>query len=126
MKNIFVLLRVFNNSVMWISKFLILYFFIVSFSVYAQNRQFPEGENAPAIGKIKGAVVDNKTKQAVQFATISLYKLKDSSLVTGVVASDKGDFELSALGFGRYFMKVKFIGYKQMVIDTIAIRPRAP
>lgn len=115
-----------NYSVMPIRKFLFFYFFIFSFTILSQNGQYPNAENAPSIGKIKGSIVDNKTKQPVQFATISLYKFKDSSLVTGVVASDKGVFELSSLSFGRYFMKVKFIGYKQIVIDTIAIRPRSP
>ncbi len=110
---------------MSIRRFSILYFLVFSCSVFSQNGQFANAD-APSIGKIKGTVIDNKTKQPVQFATISLYKFKDSSLVTGVVATDKGSFELSSLSFGRYFMKVKFIGYKQMVIDTIAIRPRAP
>lgn len=92
--------------------------------VFSQNRQFPQGENAPAIGKIKGVITDNKTKLPVEFATVALFKLKDSSLVTGVVAGTKGDFQLSELPFGRYFMKINFIGYKQLVIDTIAIRPK--
>ena len=91
---------------------------------FSQNRQFPQGDNAPAIGKIKGVITDNKTKQPVEFATVALFKLKDSSLVTGVVAGPKGDFQLSELPFGRYFMKINFIGYKQLVIDTIAIKPK--
>lgn len=116
----------FNNSVMLIRRFLIFFFFAISIAVYSQNGKYPNAENNPAIGKIKGTVVDSKTKQPIQFATISLYKFKDSSLVTGAVANDKGVYELSSLGYGRYFMKVKFIGYKQIIIDTIAIRPRAP
>lgn len=105
----------------------LLFIYLVSLSiiVFSQNRQFPEGEKAPAIGKIKGVVLDNNSKQAVEFATIALYKLKDSSLVNGVVAGEKGNFQLSELPFGRYFMKINFIGYKQLVIDTIAIRPKA-
>ena len=84
----------------------------------------PDGGSSPAIGKIKGIVTDNKTKQAVEFATIAVYKIKDSSLVTGVVAGIKGDFQVSELPFGRYFMKINFIGYKQLVIDSISIRPK--
>lgn len=91
---------------------------------YSQNKQVPGGENLPVIGRIKGVVIDNKNKQAVEFATIALYKIKDSSLVNGVVAGSKGDFLLSDLPFGRYFMKINFIGYRQVIIDTIAIRPK--
>jgi len=103
-----------------------LYFCVIAGSVFSQNRQSPQDGTAPTLGKIKGIIRDNSTKQAVEFATIALYKLKDSSLVTGVVAGVKGDFQLSELPFGRYFMKVNFIGYKQLVIDSIAIRPNAP
>lgn len=102
----------------------ILYLVFLSGLVFSQNGRMPEGGSAPAIGKIKGIVTDNKTKQAVEFATIALYKTKDSSLVTGVVASAKGDFLLSELPFGRYFMKINFIGYKQLVIDSISIRSK--
>ena len=90
----------------------------------AQGR--PEGRpevGGPAIGKIKGTILDYKSKAPVEFATIALYKRKDSTLVTGTVASDKGLFALSEIGFGRYFMKINFIGYKQIIIDTIRIMP---
>lgn len=104
---------------------LILYFLSLSIIAFSQAKQFPQGENAPAVGIIKGSILDNKTKQAIEFATIALYKFKDSSLVTGVVTGSKGDFQLSELPFGRYFMKINFIGYKQLVLDSIAIRPNA-
>jgi iron complex outermembrane recepter protein len=107
------------------------YLFLFSFCFFStlllsQNKPFPAGENAPTIGKVKGTILDNKTKQPVAFATIALYKQKDSTLATGVVASDKGIFELSELAYGRYVMKVNFIGYKQLIIDTVSIRPRNP
>lgn len=90
----------------------------------SQNKQFPEGGGPPAIGKIKGVIVDDKNKQAVEFATVALFKLKDSALAGGMVAGSKGDFLLSELPFGRYFLKINFIGYKQFIIDSISIRPK--
>lgn len=109
------------------TKKLITFFFIFSSGiVFSQERQFQGGGDAPAIGKIKGVILDNRAGLPVEFATIALYKLKDSSLVTGVVAGVKGDFLLAELAFGRYFMKINFIGYKQLIIDTISIRPRSP
>jgi outer membrane receptor protein involved in Fe transport len=92
-------------------------------AVFSQNREGQGSGDAPAVGKIKGIVLDNKSGLPVEFATIALYKLKDSSLATGLVAGEKGDFELKELTFGRYFMKINFIGYKQLIVDTIAIRP---
>jgi outer membrane receptor protein involved in Fe transport len=102
-------------------------FFLFPLALPAQNRQFPQGGgDMPSIGKIRGIVLDHKSGQPVEFATIALFKLRDSSLTTGVVAGAKGDFLMQELPFGRYFMKINFIGYKQTIIDTIAIRPRAP
>ena len=105
---------------------LLLSCFISSLLVFSQNRQFQEGGAPPSVGKIRGIIIDNKSKHPIEFATVALYKMKDSALVTGAVANEKGVFELSELGYGRYFMKVNFIGYKLIVIDTLAIRPRAP
>jgi len=104
----------------------VFFIYLVSFSGFAfsQNKQFPGGENVPAIGKIKGIIIDEKNKQAVEFATVALFKLKDSTLAGGMVAGSKGDFLLSEIPFGRYFLKINFIGYKQLIIDTIAIRPK--
>jgi outer membrane receptor protein involved in Fe transport len=117
-----------NNHIPVSAKKNVLLLFICSLSIIAvaQNKQFKKDEGAPAIGKIKGVVIDNTTKQMVEFATIVLYKLKDSTLVTGVVAGVKGDFQLSEIPYGRYFMKINFIGYKQLVLDSIAIRPASP
>ena len=105
---------------------LLLFICLLSICAVAQNKQFKMEEGAQAIGKIKGVVVDNTTKQMVEFATIALYKLKDSTLVNGVVAGVKGDFQLLEIPYGRYFMKINFIGYKQLVLDSIKIRPASP
>ncbi len=78
----------------------------------------------PAIGKIKGTVLDNKSKIPVEFSTIALFRKKDSVLVNGTVADSKGAFEIPSLEFGRYYMKINFIGYKVLVIDTLMIRPK--
>ncbi|HQL71309.1 MAG TPA: hypothetical protein PLA77_10790, partial [Bacteroidales bacterium] len=41
------------------------------------------GRDMPADGTISGQVVDAKTKQPVEYANISIYSVRDSSLVTG-------------------------------------------
>ncbi|MFL5764719.1 MAG: TonB-dependent receptor domain-containing protein [Bacteroidia bacterium] len=109
-----------------IKRILFLLFLLPAF-LYAQNRPYAQGGgDMPSIGKIKGIILDNKSGAPVEFATVALYKIRDSSLTTGVVAGEKGDFSMQELPFGRYFMKINFIGYKQLIIDTITIRPRAP
>ena len=76
-----------NNHIPVSAKKNVLLLFICSLSIIAvaQNKQFKKDEGAPAIGKIKGVVIDNTTKQMVEFATIVLYKLKDSTLVFSLI-----------------------------------------
>ncbi len=96
-------------------------FLISSTVLYSQPQ---DGRPRMAIGKIRGVVLDNKNKVPVEFSTIALYRKKDSTLVTGTVADNKGAFELTSLEFGRYYMKVNFIGYKVSSIDTLMITPK--
>jgi len=104
------------------------FFVLNSFVLIAQEYTVPSarGENTPKIGKIKAVVFDKISNKPVEFATVALYKTKDSVLITGAIANEKGAFLLEQLSFGRYFLKINFIGYKQIVIDSIAIKPTIP
>ena len=43
---------------------------------------------------IKGVVIDNQTLQPIEYASVSLLNQKDNSLVSGVVTSKKGVFNV--------------------------------
>ncbi|MDQ3046540.1 MAG: TonB-dependent receptor [Bacteroidota bacterium] len=109
---------------MCIKKLLLL--FIISILCVSGFSQPPGGGDRPAIGSLSGKVLDSKSKLPVEFSTIALFRRKDSNLVTGTVATEKGEFILSQLEYGRYFMRIDFIGYKQIVLDSIAIKPGNP
>jgi len=102
---------------------------LLSLASAAQEKGSPngrQGENMPKIGKIKGVVMDKTSNKPVEFATLSLHSRRDSSLVTGIIANEKGEFLLEQLPYGRFFLKITFIGYNQITIDSIAIRPQNP
>lgn len=77
--------------------------------------------NMPKIGRLYGKVVDAKTKQAVDFATVTLLAMQKDSAINGALASGNGDFNLDKLPFGRFRLRISFIGYqtKEQVV-TIA------
>ena len=109
-------------------KAILLLFSILYFTIGFSQNDRPDfkggaGGEMPTPGKIKGIIVDKSKGVPVEFATIALFKRKDSTLVTGAVANAKGEFLLENLPFGRFFMKINFIGYKEIVIDTIKIKP---
>ena len=94
-------------------KFLALLFILVSSSGLAQN------------GSISGNVVDATDGAGIEFATITLFSANDSSLVNGVVSDVEGRFKLEKLGFGNYYLRVRFIGYREQTIGEIALSPES-
>ena len=75
--------------------------------------------NPPGI--IAGNVLDEKGR-AVGDATIELHAFTDSLKKRSQVSDKDGSFSFSSLGFGYYRLKVSYIGFKPLVIDSIHVR----
>lgn len=86
--------------------------FLISNTVITFAQQGGRGSNfkMPAIGHVYGKIIDARTKEAVPFVSIAIYK-KDS-LVGGCLAGNNGEFSLENLAFGSFNLKVSFIGFK--------------
>lgn len=102
--------------------YLLLVFWGIFFG-YAQPTQQP-GLSAP--GRITGSIVDGNTQKPVEYATIAIYNLKDSSLVTGGITDDKGMFSIDKIPFGTFYAKATFIGYETFVSKPFNISPQSP
>lgn len=72
-------------------------------------------------GIIKGIVKDKDLKTAVEYATVSVFQMSDSSLINGTITNAKGEFELKKLNPGKYYVEVSFIGYNKKTIRNIPI-----
>jgi len=72
-------------------------------------------------GVIKGILVDSQNDNAVEFATVTLHKIKDSSIIKGSASGKTGEFILTAIPVGNYFLKVSYIGYAKKIIPNIGI-----
>lgn len=103
---------------------LLLLFLNFSFLVIAQG---PSGAfnpaNVPKIGKISGIILDKSTAKPIEYGTITLFSLKDSSLVGGNISDEKGKFEISEIGFGGYALRIELMGFERLVIKPIIIKP---
>jgi hypothetical protein len=62
---------------------------------------------------IKGKVVDASTSAPLEFTTVALKKMRDSSLVSGTITSSTGEFRIDNIGPGGYMMEIAFIGYEK-------------
>ena len=67
----------------------------------------------PKIGlrQIQGAVKDS-LNQPVSFANVLLLNGKDSSVVTGLMATEEGTYSLTDFKPGTYIIGVSMLGYK--------------
>ena len=74
----------------------------------------------PGKGVILGRVVSEDGK-GMAYTTVTLYRQADSSIVTGTLTDTSGRFALINLPMGKYFMEVKFIGFRKKIIKDIAV-----
>ena len=65
---------------------------------------------------LKGFIFDAETNLPLEFATFSIFSLRDSSLVSGAMTSLDGSFEVK-LPIGRYYGELEFIGYQKKTVD---------
>ena len=66
---------------------------------------------------IKGTIVDQTSKTPLEFATVSFYSLRDSSLVTGGLSDPTGAFSVQTRP-GRFYAVVEYISYETQTIDV--------
>lgn len=69
---------------------------------------------------VTGIVVDDLSGEGLEYATVSLSKTADSSIVAGGITDGKGKFSLEAPLKGNYFLTISFIGYLDKTIPNIS------
>lgn len=64
---------------------------------------------------ISGTVADSATRHLIEYASVAIYKINNSTPVAGVITNDKGEFIISNLVNGKYVVKINFVGYKAKI-----------
>lgn len=82
----------------------------------------------PAQGKgnVTGSVHASGTNQFIEYATVSLFQLADSALVTGTITGGDGAFSLQEVPFGEYFLQIKFLGFKTATMRNVVLSKEQP
>lgn len=83
---------------------------LVSISVFAQN------------ARISGKIVDEIDREPLEYASVAVFNVGDSSLVTGAITDQLGDFSISNLLIGTYYIEAQFLGYEKTVIDSFNLQ----
>ena len=72
-------------------------------------------------GKITGKVIENETKQPIEFANIGLYHSGVEMPMDGTVSDGQGSFKFKNLKPGVYRVEVTFLGFETQSIDSLEI-----
>ncbi|MHB8578752.1 MAG: TonB-dependent receptor [Ignavibacteriaceae bacterium] len=76
-------------------------------------------------GIIKGKVIDSSTKKVIDYANVSLFSSRDSTVINGTVSNSKGEFIINGVKPGKYYAKISFVGYKTTIITNIFITSKS-
>ena len=77
----------------------------------------PEDKSA-----ISGKIIDSKTSQPVEYATVAIYNQTTDALVTGTITMPGGLFKIEGVKSGIYYLKASFIGYNEKIIRDINVQ----
>ncbi|MCO5950954.1 TonB-dependent receptor domain-containing protein [Mucilaginibacter flavidus] len=70
--------------------------------------------------KITGTLLDDKNKP-MDFATVSLLKATDSSVVKGTLSNDAGAYAFDRVANGTYIIKVTVVGYQKTTSQPFTV-----
>ncbi|MDR4988667.1 MAG: TonB-dependent receptor [Bacteroidales bacterium] len=95
-----------------------------SASEAAPEPQRGDGSQMPAIGKVHGQLMDEEMEEALMYASLVLFSVRDSSMVTGAITDEEGRFTMENVPFGRFYLTVSYVGYPRHTFNDIRISPR--
>lgn len=93
-----------------------LFFLLTLLPLFSTQAQHP---STKGIGTINGVIQDSMTKEALEFATVSVYQ--GEALKGGGITDEKGRFKIEDLAFGSYSVKLDFMGYTAKLIEDVKI-----
>ena len=107
--------KILKNSALRLFFVLILFFVfaILSSALHAQDKT----------GTVSGSVIDKSNGASIEGADITINRVKDSSLVKGTSTDASGNFTLSGVPFGRYYLKANLVGYNYSIVSGITLNP---
>jgi hypothetical protein len=72
-------------------------------------------------GSITGKIIEDSTSLPVSYASVALLNASDSSVLTGKITDERGNFQFEDIPYGKYSLKVSYVGYKPLTIENIEL-----
>jgi len=89
-------------------------------AAFTQNRGGRPGGGERPSATIKGKIIDGDSGDPLDYATITIFSKKDSSLVTGGITDEKGLFKIETK-MGKYFAQVEFLSFKTRTVSDVPL-----
>ncbi len=79
------------------------------------------GVNPSKKGRITGSISDLSTEQPMNMVSVTLYRSEDAGMVVGTMTDKGGNFTISMLDSGDYFVKISNPSFEEKQIQHILI-----
>ncbi|MGY6647552.1 TonB-dependent receptor domain-containing protein [Wenyingzhuangia sp. IMCC45574] len=74
-----------------------------------------------ASAQVTGKIIDQNSKQGLEYATASVYNTKTGKVITGTITGANGAFLIKNLKVGTYTIEASFMGYKTKSITNVKV-----
>ena len=95
------------------------------FNIHVIASAFPDeiktNDDNERRSRISGIILDDKTNQPMEYANVAIYRSQDSSLVTGGITNQNGEFEIAGMGYGNFYIEANFIGFEKTQLHNIEV-----
>ncbi len=88
--------------------------------LYAQGKI---SRNPAAIGVMQGNVIDSSNNEPIEYASVSIIRMRNNDVVTGGVTNAEGHFYIPQIPLGQYKVVIEFIGFEKKIIEPINLFP---
>ncbi|MEI6575823.1 MAG: outer membrane beta-barrel family protein [Bacteroidota bacterium] len=105
---------------------LLILIFTLSSSLKAQPPGQGSGMMPQGFGSVSGMIVEQSSGQIIEYANIVLFRVKDSTMVTGGITDGKGKFRIEKVPFGMYYAGITFIGFNTKKVSNVKVNPKTP
>ncbi|WP_050982187.1 outer membrane beta-barrel family protein [Mucilaginibacter paludis] len=98
------------------------YSLIFFFTVLISLKGFAQNNN----GSVSGKISDPTTGEMIDFAGVAIFMQGSDDIIRSNTSSNGGIFKLTGLPYGKYGLRISYIGFEKQVVDDIEITAEHP
>jgi len=104
------------GKVVWLSFLKFKISFFILFIMFAFNNT-----KAQIPFTLSGKIIEQSTKEPMQFVNVALYHTNDSSLVSGVVTDKNGAYTFTNVSEENFYLQISFIGFETIITPAFSV-----